>query len=138
MPTHNFQCISLFQFSIQTISDFQVSSCERVQEMSKEILLKSQSSIQLEGLDFKGVLARLKVSDVQRFASEERTNVSKLNTEVTKAQAARYESNRSLNGKVCPCHKFHFGYREKQKQLAKDIDACKVNVDQIKVSRIIM
>ncbi|XP_057182284.1 proteoglycan 4 [Triplophysa rosa] len=89
-----------------------MSSCERVQEMSKETLLKSQSSVELEGLDFKGLLAQLKVSDVQHFTSEERTNISKLNPEVTKAQAMR----------------------ENQEQFTKDIDTCKVNIDQIKVN----
>ncbi|XP_056615331.1 uncharacterized protein si:dkeyp-34c12.1 [Triplophysa dalaica] len=88
-----------------------MSSLERVQEMSKETLLKSQSSVELEGLDFKGLLAQLKVSDVQHFTSEERTNIGKLNTEVTKAQAMR----------------------EKQEQFTKEIDTCEGNIDQIKV-----
>ncbi|XP_051979672.1 proteoglycan 4 [Xyrauchen texanus] len=89
-----------------------VSSCERIHQMSREILLKSQSSSQLEGLDSKALLARLKVTDVQCATTEEKTEVSKLKTKIAKAQEMR----------------------EKEEQLMKDIDSCKVNIDQIKVN----
>ncbi|XP_051549330.1 proteoglycan 4 [Myxocyprinus asiaticus] len=89
-----------------------VSSCERIHQMSREILLKSQSSSQLEGLDSKALLARLKVTDTQCATTEEKTEVSKLKTKVAKAQEMR----------------------EKEEQLTKDIDSCKMNIDQVKVN----
>lgn len=55
-----------------------------------EILLRSHSSSQLEGLDFKALIAKLKVADVCCTTAEEKTEVSKLKTEVEKAQVMRY------------------------------------------------
>ncbi|XP_073699802.1 uncharacterized protein [Garra rufa] len=89
-----------------------VLSCERIQQISMEILLRSQSSSQLEGLDLKALLAKLKVADVHCTTAEEKTEVSKLKTEVEKAQVLRV----------------------KEKQLTKDIDSYKENINQIKVN----
>ncbi|XP_051764433.1 IgA FC receptor [Ctenopharyngodon idella] len=89
-----------------------VSSCERIQQISMEILLRSHSSSQLEGLDFKALIAKLKVADVCCTTAEEKTEVSKLKTEVEKAQVMR----------------------EKEEQLTKDIDSCKENINQFKVN----
>lgn len=69
---------------------FQVPSCERMQQISIEILLRSHSSSQLEGLDFKALIAKLKVADVHCTTAEEKTEVSKLKAEVEKAQVVRY------------------------------------------------
>ncbi|KAL1251090.1 hypothetical protein QQF64_018886 [Cirrhinus molitorella] len=89
-----------------------VSSCERIQQMSMEILLRTKSSSQLEGLDLKALLAKLKVADVHCTTAEEKTEVSKLKTEVEKAQVLRVN----------------------EKQLTKDIDSYKENINQIKVN----
>ncbi|KAI2650281.1 SH3 domain-containing protein C23A1.17 [Labeo rohita] len=89
-----------------------VLACERIQQISMEVLLRSQSSSQLEGLDLKALLAQLKVADVHCTTAEEKTEVSKLKTEVEKAQVLR----------------------EKEKQLTKDIDSYKMNINQIKVN----
>lgn len=69
---------------------FQVASCERLQQISMEILLRSQSSRQLEGLDFKALLAKLNVADVHCTTAEEKAEVSKLKKELEKAQESRY------------------------------------------------
>jgi len=58
-----------------------------------EILLRSHSSSQLEGLDFKALIAKLKVADVHCTTAEEKTEVSKLKAEVEKAQVVRYLPN---------------------------------------------
>uniref|UniRef100_A0A673GHZ8 WD repeat-containing protein 44-like n=1 Tax=Sinocyclocheilus rhinocerous TaxID=307959 RepID=A0A673GHZ8_9TELE len=63
-----------------------VASCERLQQISMEILLRSLSSSQLEGLDLKDLLAKLKVADVHCTTAEEKAEVSKLKTEAEKAQ----------------------------------------------------
>ncbi|XP_059425712.1 transcriptional regulatory protein AlgP isoform X2 [Carassius carassius] len=89
-----------------------VASCERLQQISMEILLRSQSSSQLEGLDLKALLAKLKVVDVHCTTAEEKAEVSKLNTELEKAQVSR----------------------EKEELLMKDIDSFKENIKQIKVN----
>lgn len=69
---------------------FQVTSCERMQQISMEILLRSHSCSQLEGLDFKALTAKLKDVDVSCTTAEVKTEVSKLKTEVEKAQVMRY------------------------------------------------
>uniref|UniRef100_A0A8C1W106 Uncharacterized protein n=1 Tax=Cyprinus carpio TaxID=7962 RepID=A0A8C1W106_CYPCA len=71
-----------------------------------EIILRSQSSSQLEGLDLKALLAKLKVADVHCTTAEEKAEVSRLKTEVEKAQ----------------------------ERLMKDTDSCKENINQIKVN----
>uniref|UniRef100_A0A671K9S7 Transcriptional regulatory protein AlgP-like n=1 Tax=Sinocyclocheilus anshuiensis TaxID=1608454 RepID=A0A671K9S7_9TELE len=89
-----------------------VASCERLQQISMEILLRSLSSSQLEGLDLKDLLAKLKVADVHCTTAEEKAEVSKLKTEAEKAQVLR----------------------EKEERLMKDTDSCKENINQIKVN----
>ncbi len=69
---------------------FEVALCERLQQISTEILMRSQSSSQLEGLDLKALLAKLKVADVHCTTAEEKAEVSKLKTELEKAQVSRY------------------------------------------------
>uniref|UniRef100_A0A672PTG2 Uncharacterized protein n=1 Tax=Sinocyclocheilus grahami TaxID=75366 RepID=A0A672PTG2_SINGR len=61
-----------------------VASCEHLQQISMEILLRSLSSSQLEGLDLKNLLAKLKVADVHCTTAEEKAEVSKLKTEAEK------------------------------------------------------
>ncbi len=69
---------------------FEVASCERLQQISMEILLRSQSSSQLDGLDLKALLAKLKVADVHCTTAKKKAEVSKLKTELEKAQVSRY------------------------------------------------
>uniref|UniRef100_A0A671TBG4 Proteoglycan 4-like n=1 Tax=Sinocyclocheilus anshuiensis TaxID=1608454 RepID=A0A671TBG4_9TELE len=89
-----------------------VASCQRLQQISMEILLRSLSSSQLEGLDLKALLAKLKVADVHCTTAEEKAEFSKLKTELEKAQVSR----------------------EKEERLMKDIDSYKENIKQIKVN----
>uniref|UniRef100_A0A8C1I0Q7 Uncharacterized protein n=1 Tax=Cyprinus carpio carpio TaxID=630221 RepID=A0A8C1I0Q7_CYPCA len=77
-----------------------------------EIILRSQSSSQLEGLDLTALLAKLKVADVHCTTAEEKAEVSRLKTEVEKAQVSR----------------------EKEERLMKDTDSCKENINQIKLT----
>ncbi|NP_001098414.1 uncharacterized protein LOC570187 isoform 2 [Danio rerio] len=89
-----------------------VPSCDRMQQISYKILLRSQNSSQLEGLDFKARLAQLKYADVICTIAEEKTEVSKLKAELEKAQAMR----------------------EKEEQLTKDIDSYKEKINKIEVN----
>ncbi|XDV22105.1 hypothetical protein PO909_027067 [Leuciscus waleckii] len=89
-----------------------VPSCERIQQISMEILERDHSSSQLEGLDFKALIAKLKVADVHCTTAEEKTQVSILKALVEKAQVVR----------------------EKVEQLTKDIEKDKENINQIKVN----
>ncbi|XP_043078303.1 branchpoint-bridging protein [Puntigrus tetrazona] len=89
-----------------------VTSCESLQQISMEILRRSQSSSQLEGLDLKALVAKLKVADVLCTTAEEKAEVSKLKTELKKAEVSR----------------------GKEEQLIKDIDSYKENIKQIKVN----
>lgn len=76
--------------SMLVVLVFQVPSCERIQQISMEILKRYHSSSQLEGLDFKALIAKLKVADVHCITAEEKTEVSILKTVVEKAQVVRY------------------------------------------------
>uniref|UniRef100_A0A8C1DF15 Uncharacterized protein n=1 Tax=Cyprinus carpio carpio TaxID=630221 RepID=A0A8C1DF15_CYPCA len=77
-----------------------VVSCERLQQISMEILLRSQSSSQVEGLDLKALLAKLKVADVHCTTAEEKAEVSKLKTELEKAQVLRYKPDNALKAEI--------------------------------------
>ncbi|KAL7833980.1 hypothetical protein AOLI_G00289400 [Acnodon oligacanthus] len=87
-------------------------SCERLLQLCRDVLLRSRSPDQLEGLGDKALLSQLQLGDVQHAIHEETSAVDLLEREVAKAQEIR----------------------EREELAMKEIDDCQKNINSVKAN----
>ncbi|TRY96981.1 hypothetical protein DNTS_001420 [Danionella cerebrum] len=95
------------------IMESQMPSSERIQQISLEVLQRSQNSSQLKDLDLKALVGKLKCSDVVCTVAEEKAEVSRLKAELERSQSRR---------------------KMEEQHLTKDIENCKESINRIKVN----
>ncbi|XP_066513922.1 uncharacterized abhydrolase domain-containing protein DDB_G0269086-like isoform X1 [Hoplias malabaricus] len=87
-------------------------SCELMMGLCREVLLHSSSPTELEGLEDKSLLAKLKLKDIQSVIHEETLEVQRLERELAKAQEIR----------------------DKEEHVMKELQECQKHINRIKVN----